>query len=203
MLASRVNVKKKLRIQALAARSAMTVTERKKESARVCKQLKTLLEELMVRRLQAPATIAVYASMTDELDLSTFITSAYKKDNISICFPCMEPHGDQMMAMRRVANINYQAGNVPFINKPLEVFSSRDQQLLPYQRVNPKIIDFIVVPLVAFDDAGNRLGYGGGNYDRFLPLLRKDTVVIGVAFAAQRLDNLPVEAHDIPLKIIY
>ena len=40
----------------------------------------------------------------------------------------------------------------------------------------------MVVPLVAFDDAGRRLGYGGGNYDQLLPRLRADAVVIGIAF---------------------
>jgi len=165
-------------------------------------QLKARLNELMDRRFQAPATIAVYAAMGDELNLASFIASAYSMPNITVCFPCMEPRGDQKMSMRRVAHTNYMAGAVPFINNPLEVFSPRSQKLLPYTRVNPKIIDFIVVPLVAFDDFGNRLGYGGGNYDRFLPLLRKDTTIIGVAFEAQHLDGLPIEEHDVPLSII-
>ena len=60
-------------------------------------------------------------------------------------------------------------------------------------------LDAVVVPLVAFDDDGNRLGYGGGNYDRLLPALRDDAVIAGIAFEEQRVEAVPVEPHDRPL----
>ncbi|MCK0198282.1 5-formyltetrahydrofolate cyclo-ligase [Ancylobacter sp. 6x-1] len=58
--------------------------------------------------------------------------------------------------------------------------------------------DILVVPLAAFDRHGNRLGYGGGFYDRTLARLRrvKRIEAIGYAFAIQRLDDLPAAAHD-------
>ena len=61
---------------------------------------------------------------------------------------------------------------------------------LPYD-----IVDFVIVPGLAFTPDGARLGYGGGFYDRFLPQLHAPNV--GVCFAEQLLDALPVEPHDV------
>ena len=58
-------------------------------------------------------------------------------------------------------------------------------------------IDAFVVPLVAYDDDGNRLGYGGGNYDRALPLASPDATVVGVAFEEQRVTSVPVSEYDV------
>ena len=59
----------------------------------------------------------------------------------------------------------------------------------------------ILVPLLGFDNQGNRLGYGKGHYDRALAELRADGAVFacGVAFHAQMIDDLPAEDHDQPL----
>ena len=56
----------------------------------------------------------------------------------------------------------------------------------------------LIVPLVAFDRCGGRLGYGGGYYDRTLQGLRaaRSTLAVGFAYAAQEADALPVEATD-------
>ncbi len=53
------------------------------------------------------------------------------------------------------------------------------------------------MPLLAFDTAGHRLGYGGGFYDRTIALLQ--VPAIGIAYAAQKIDDLPAENHDIQL----
>ncbi|MGO4916278.1 5-formyltetrahydrofolate cyclo-ligase [Pseudogemmobacter sp. W21_MBD1_M6] len=64
--------------------------------------------------------------------------------------------------------------------------------------------EVLIVPLVAFDAQGNRLGYGGGFYDRTLQNLRalRPTIAIGFAYAAQQADALPLEATDQPLDFI-
>ncbi|MEJ2021895.1 MAG: 5-formyltetrahydrofolate cyclo-ligase [Maritimibacter sp.] len=64
--------------------------------------------------------------------------------------------------------------------------------------------DVLIVPLVAFDRAGNRLGYGGGFYDRTLEKLRaaRPTIAIGYAYGAQEADSLPLEPTDQPLDAI-
>ncbi len=57
--------------------------------------------------------------------------------------------------------------------------------------------DLVIVPGVAFTVSGDRLGQGGGWYDRFLPHLRRGCPAIGVAFAEQILPRLPTEPHDV------
>ena len=64
--------------------------------------------------------------------------------------------------------------------------------------------ELVIVPLLAFDRAGGRLGYGGGFYDRTLERLRaaRPTLAIGLAYSAQEADRLPLEPTDQPLDAI-
>lgn len=79
----------------------------------------------------------------------------------------------------------------------------------PFGAKVPEVDDFIepeilIVPLVAFDAKGGRLGYGGGFYDRTLERLRgrRATLAIGFAFDAQEAEDLPLEPTDQPLDMI-
>lgn len=62
--------------------------------------------------------------------------------------------------------------------------------------------DVVLVPLLGFDNSGTRLGYGGGYYDRTLAGMSKKPRLIGLAFAAQELEAIPREDHDIPLDAV-
>lgn len=68
----------------------------------------------------------------------------------------------------------------------------------------PVIPDAVLVPLLAFDRRGFRLGYGGGYYDRTLGGLRRGgaLVAVGLAFAAQEVETVPTDPWDIPLDLI-
>lgn len=65
-----------------------------------------------------------------------------------------------------------------------------------------KDIDLVVVPGVAFDLKGNRLGYGGGYYDRLLENKSPSTVLIGLAYELQILDEIPNLPHDIKVNMV-
>ena len=69
---------------------------------------------------------------------------------------------------------------------------------LPRRRepVETAEIDLALVPGLAFDVAGQRLGRGGGFYDRFLPGLRREASTVGVCFGLQRVPQVPSEKHD-------
>lgn len=79
----------------------------------------------------------------------------------------------------------------------------------PFGALVPEVDDYfepeiLIVPLVAFDTNGGRLGYGGGFYDRTLELLRskRPTLAIGFAFDAQEAADLPLEPTDQPLDMM-
>lgn len=67
--------------------------------------------------------------------------------------------------------------------------------------INPMEIELTIVPGLAFDRNGYRIGYGGGYYDRFLSLY-PDIIKIGIAFDLQIVDSLPREEFDIPVDFI-
>ncbi|MBR5117923.1 MAG: 5-formyltetrahydrofolate cyclo-ligase [Muribaculaceae bacterium] len=66
--------------------------------------------------------------------------------------------------------------------------------------VEPEVLDMIIVPGVAFDRLGNRLGRGKGFYDRFLA--HTNAVTIAVCFDCQLVEHIPTEPHDLPAQFI-
>lgn len=60
-------------------------------------------------------------------------------------------------------------------------------------------IDLVFIPLLAFDRQGNRIGYGGGYYDKFLASCREDTLKVGLSFFDPIARISEVEPHDVPL----
>jgi len=71
--------------------------------------------------------------------------------------------------------------------------------------VMPQALAVVLMPLVGFDEAGNRLGNGAGFYDRFLARrhgAHGAPLLIGLAFESQRCPTLPVAAHDVPLDAV-
>lgn len=77
----------------------------------------------------------------------------------------------------------------------------------PRMWVSPHQLDLVLMPLVAFDAQGNRLGMGGGYYDRSFAFLNrphgiKKPRLVGVAYELQRCDSLPFESWDVPMSAI-
>ena len=75
------------------------------------------------------------------------------------------------------------------------------------RRIRPMFLDLVLFPLVAFDRTGNRLGMGGGYYDRTFEAMRRRTVWrgpkrVGVAYEFQRVDTLHAADWDVPLDAI-
>ena len=70
------------------------------------------------------------------------------------------------------------------------------------EKANIENIDLIIVPGVAFDEHCNRIGFGAGYYDRFLPRKTKNTPTIGIAYDYQLIDTIPQGVYDVPLDFI-
>jgi 5-formyltetrahydrofolate cyclo-ligase len=88
------------------------------------------------------------------------------------------------------------------VESPGELVSSpwhpriREPAFVPARIVPPEEIDLILVPGLAFTRDGQRLGRGGGFYDRYLASLSTRVVKLGVCFQCQLVESLPLEAHD-------
>jgi 5-formyltetrahydrofolate cyclo-ligase len=65
------------------------------------------------------------------------------------------------------------------------------------RQVDPEQLDLIMVPGVAFDHSGGRLGNGAGYYDRLLSSVRAETVLTGVCFESQMLPGIEMQGHDV------
>lgn len=77
-----------------------------------------------------------------------------------------------------------------------------ERWLEPEKLIRPQELDLIVVPGVAFDSQGSRLGNGAGYYDRLLSQVRPDTVLTGVCYQSQLLPNIPMESHDVYMDVV-
>lgn len=73
----------------------------------------------------------------------------------------------------------------------------KELRSLPEKQVNVEELDLIMVPGVAFDRRGARMGHGKGYYDKLLQHARKDTPLIALAFECQLFEQIPVADHDI------
>lgn len=190
--------KAELRRAVIARRDALDLDLRAAKSAAICARLIELLGRLDAA---APHTVAIYAAMGSEVDPAAFAAAAVKR-GWRVAYPCMLSAIDaaacgQRMCMRAVAADDASAA--PFITHPTRTFAAADIGSNRFPIVPAEALDMIVVPLVAFDQTGARLGYGGGCYDRYLSTLSATCQIIGIAFDEQRVDHIPTDAHDLPL----
>ncbi len=211
--------KAQLRKQILAERAQIPADKRMEKSLEIQNAIHELREAWVLEHNSDDnqdeyvlPVVALYQAMGSEVSLHELALSL-SHHCYYICFPCMEQHDHTLstntssespkstMVFREIAPHSYYEDmtRAPFLTEPFRTFSATDPALLPYPVVEPRDIDIVVVPLVAFDAHNRRLGYGGGNYDRFLGELRSDALVIGVAFEEQRVEAVPTEAHDLPL----
>jgi 5-formyltetrahydrofolate cyclo-ligase len=138
----------------------------------------------------AGTTVAAYRATADEVDLSMWLAT-YLAAGGDVALPRIQP--GNTMTFHSYTAATELAPNRYGIAEPPQTNST----------VTETDIDVVLVPLLAFDEAGTRLGMGGGYYDRFLPDLRPDADIIGVAFTCQQsVEPLPKAVWDIPLHTV-
>ena len=132
-------------------------------------------------------TIALYDAINSEVDLSP-LANRLQQEGVTVLKPLMSD----------------TEGHMEFVNwdEKLDPLSTVEASTIHFPTVPPEEIGIIVCPVVAFDKRNNRLGYGGGYYDRYLPSLKSDTLKIGVAFSCQELDEIPIDDFDVPLDLM-
>ncbi len=209
-MATRSEQRTALRKEVLATRAELPQPYRLHKSSAICDELEEGLDLTcaMLGIDPSECTIAVYSAFDEEVQLDQFIRAAYAK-GAKIAFPCIVTDAwsvddmlPQTMEMRLVSQEAYETNDVPFLANPLKKYVHDDAELEEFPYVAGDELTMIVIPLVAFDAHRNRLGYGGGNYDRYLPQLDESCRQIGVAFSEQEVPLIPAEPYDVPVTVL-
>ena len=132
-------------------------------------------------------TIGGYYPYNYEVDVIK-ILNEFEKHNYQISLPKIRK--------------NFQMDFFNWSSKePLSVNRFGIPEPVSNKKVHPNIL---LVPLVAFDKNNNRIGYGGGFYDRYLNKIKKNKkiITIGLAFSFQKINNIPINKYDIKLDFI-
>jgi 5-formyltetrahydrofolate cyclo-ligase len=166
--------KRSLRAAALATRRSLPIRERQRGSATIVARLLRLAE------LREADTILLYAAQPTEADLAALVHPLRSRGARTL-FPRVDGgHLDLVAAADlRTLELGYRGIREP--SGP---------------RVGPEAVDVAIVPGVAFDPLGGRLGQGGGHYDRLLARLPDSSLRVGVCFACQMVPRVPRAAHD-------
>ncbi len=171
--------KKTIRMEALSRRDALP------EALRHEKSLRILEKVLKSEAFQQAKTVACYFSIRSEVETGELMTRALL---LGKCVALPKTCGDELVFYRI-------DGEEPLVKSRFGVPEPDGNE---EKRIDPKTIDLLIVPGVAFDEQGYRLGYGKGFYDRFLP--KTDAKRIGLAFREQILSKpLPRDDFDQPV----
>lgn len=164
-----------------------TIRQRKRQFSgeQLDKLSRCIMERLLAHpKIQTAGTILIYHSLPDEVSTHNIIDTLLDKGK-TIVLPAVISDG--MMELRLYTGPQDLKEGAFHIKEPSgERYTDLEN------------IDVAVIPGLAFDTHNNRLGRGKGYYDRFLPSL-SHTYKIGVCFDFQKLENIPVDANDIPM----
>lgn len=155
-------------------RACLGETERARASQLACEILSNWL------RTRAETRIAVYLALPAELNLDALIAQLLRANKIA-CAPRLDA-ATATMCFARLPDLDAVRRGAYGVREPIG-----DEIVQP---------ELALVPGLAFDHNGGRLGMGGGWYDRVLAQI---PVKVGVGFGAQIVENVPIEAHDIKM----
>lgn len=127
--------------------------------------------------------ILIYHSLPDELSTRCFLSKW---------------NGKKHFYLPRVNGVNLDI--LPYDESRIELGAFHIEEPTGNNLVNPDEIELVVVPGVAYDRAGNRLGRGKGFYDRLLQSTKATKV--GVCYEFQLVDEIPTEPHDVKMDMI-
>jgi 5-formyltetrahydrofolate cyclo-ligase len=140
---------------------------------------------------QHASVVMLYMPLATEVDLTPVAIRCFQGAK-TVCVPRVDWRGRDMV--------------------PVEISSFDDEAMAiddhglrtprAGRPIVPSQIDLVIVPGLAFDAGGNRLGRGGGFYDRFLRRLRRSAITVGLAFDGQIIDTVPADDRDFAVDLI-
>ena len=161
---------------------AVPLEEKLRRSEHIMCQVEKLPE------FQKAHVVLLYWSMTDEVQTHSFVNRWYNEKVLLL--PCVD--GDDLRLRQYTGPDCMVAGEQFGIGEP-------DASLPEYTDLDK--VEMIIVPGVAFDPTGNRMGRGRGFYDRLLKST-PNAIKVRMAYDFQMLDTLPVEPHDVKTDLI-
>lgn len=162
------------------ARRALTPTQRLEASTAITARLRRLPE------LRTARVVLVYAAMPEEVDVEEAARDLRARGVVTL-YPRVQ---GEDLALVPVTDITSLVAGHRRILEP---------QGPP---ADPAIVDAALVPGVAFDLRGGRLGQGGGHYDRLLATLPETCLRVGVCFSGQLVPRVPRAEHDEPVDLV-
>lgn len=173
-------MKKILRKKVLAARDSLLPGQRTAKSREIEERLFSLPEFTSAR------TVMFFASFQSEVETGPMIRRAL--------------HFGKRVILPKVKGQELALFEIKDFDKDVSPGAWGIPEPVESHPIDLVEIDLIVTPGAAFDERGNRVGYGAGFYDRILPLYKGVTVAL--AFEVQIVPDVPVSTHDIPVKKI-
>ncbi|MGF1763127.1 5-formyltetrahydrofolate cyclo-ligase [Aliivibrio kagoshimensis] len=154
-------------------------------------------KQLLTRFIQLPEVInaksvALYLSVDGEIDTTILIEWLWSH-NKEVYLPVLHPFNPGNLLFLRY---------LPDTEMRLNKYNIKEPHLNVLSVIPTQEIDLICAPLVAFDAQGNRLGMGGGYYDRTLSIWhqkKQGPKPVGLAHDCQQTQSIPVESWDVPL----
>ena len=174
-----LNLKAALRKQIVAARDALPAATRRDLSARITQQL------LKLDAYRNAACVLAYMSFGSEFDTGALVADALASGK-QLCLPRVN-RDTRRLEVHRIENIERDLQN--------GIWGIREPRA-DRPRADLDRIDFVLVPGVAFTPRCERLGYGGGFYDRLIAQFTRRPPLIAAAFALQIRDEIPRNAND-------
>ncbi len=173
-----------LRERILSLRNQLSADEREAKGLRIAKRLEELWE------FKQAKTVLAYASFKSEVPTGMIIRKMLEQGK-RVLLPVVEGKERRILPIevRGMEDLVPGYAGIPEPRNATQPFPQEE-------------IELVLVPGVAFDLDGHRLGYGLGFYDRFLAGLKASLPKIGLAYEIQVLERLPAKDHDLPLTAI-
>jgi 5-formyltetrahydrofolate cyclo-ligase len=180
-----LDAKRALRARVLAARDRIPVAARIEAAHAIATALAARQD------FRAAPTLLLTLPFGSEWDTAPLVAEAFKRKKV-VVLPRVNL-ATRMLELCAVTDLERDvAPGYHGIREPLAHCT----------RIGPAAVGWALIPGIAFDRVGKRLGYGGGFYDRLLPLLAPRVARIAGAFELQIVADVPSAAHDLPVGAI-
>ena len=184
MKSTQQTLRNQLRQQIRKTRANLTALQQQQAEDSITQQALALIEERNAQH------IALYISFDGEISTEKLIKILWMQGK-QVYLPVLHPFNpNHLLFLRYLPETPMLKNKFGILEPKLNV-----QNVLPL-----KELDILFTPLVAFDKQGNRLGMGGGFYDRTLQNWRNSSFIpVGLAHQCQQVEQLPTEVWDVPL----